>query len=73
LKLHVRIGPERKQIIAGIGQHYSPHELPGKKIVVVANLKPAKLRGEVSEGMLLAAVSDNGEMSLITPERKAEC
>lgn len=55
LRLRVEIGSEKRQIIAGIAQHYAPEQLVGRLIVVVANLKPAKLRGETSEGMLLAA------------------
>jgi len=68
LKLQVKIGDERRQIVAGIAKHYAPEELVGKKIVVVANLKPAKLRGEESQGMLLAASNEDG-LSLITVDR----
>ncbi|MFQ5627382.1 MAG: methionine--tRNA ligase [bacterium] len=69
LKLQVDTGGDKRQIIAGIAQHYQPEELIGKKIVIVANLQPAKLRGEISEGMLLAAETENGELSLVTLER----
>jgi len=55
LKLQVDIGTEQRQIVAGIGKKYSPEELVGKTIVVVANLKPAKLMGIESQGMVLAA------------------
>ncbi|HPY90549.1 MAG TPA: methionine--tRNA ligase subunit beta, partial [Lentisphaeria bacterium] len=55
LKLSVRLGEEKRQIVAGIAEHYAPEELVGRTIVVVANLKPAVLRGVESEGMLLAA------------------
>ena len=55
LKLQVDLGSEKRQLVAGIALHYTPEELIGKTIVVVANLKPAKLRGVKSEGMLLAA------------------
>ena len=65
LKLKVRIGNEERQIVAGIGRHYSPEELVGKKVIVVANLKPAKLMGVESQGMLLAAVKDE-KLTLIT-------
>ncbi|GAB4274710.1 MAG: methionine--tRNA ligase [Thermincola ferriacetica] len=65
IKLEVALGEERRTIVAGIAQHYSPDELIGKKIVVVANLKPAKLRGILSEGMLLAA-SHDGNLGVIT-------
>lgn len=68
LKLQVDLGDEKRQIVAGIAQHYEPTELIGKKIIVVANLKPVKLRGVVSEGMLLAA-SAGKQLSLITVER----
>jgi len=59
LKLQVDSGDGKRQIIAGIAQHYDPADLPGKSIVVVANLKPAKIRGEESQGMLLAAEDGN--------------
>ncbi len=68
LKLIVNLGSEERQIVAGIAQHYTPEELIGKKIVVVANLKPAKLRGIESQGMLLAA-SDTSTISILTPLR----
>jgi tRNA-binding protein len=57
LLLQVDVGDEQKQIIAGIRQHYTPEQLVGKLIVVVNNLAPAMLRGETSNGMLLAATS----------------
>lgn len=66
LKLMVSLGAEPRQIVAGIAQHYAPEELVGKRIVVVANLKPAKLRGIESQGMLLAA-SDENTVSILTP------
>lgn len=69
LKLQVQVGPERRQIVAGIADHYRPEELVGKEIIIVANLKPAKLRGELSQGMLLAA-SGEGELALVTPEKE---
>jgi methionyl-tRNA synthetase len=65
LKIQIEIGAEKRQIVAGIAKHYQPNDLIGKKIVVVYNLKPAVIRGETSEGMLLAA--KNGErLSLLT-------
>lgn len=67
LKLIVKIGEESRQIVAGIAQHYRPEEMVGKEIVVVANLKPAKLRGILSEGMLLAA-STESKLTLVCPE-----
>lgn len=60
LKLQVDLGSEKRQLVAGIKGTYTPGELVGKHIVVVANLKPARLRGEESQGMLLAAQADDG-------------
>lgn len=68
LVLKVRLGEEERTIVAGIAQHYAPEELVGKKIVVVANLRPAKLRGVESQGMLLAASNENG-VSILTVDR----
>ncbi|NMA42655.1 MAG: methionine--tRNA ligase [Oligosphaeraceae bacterium] len=65
LCLQVRIGDEERQIVAGIAEFYKPEELPGKLIVIVANLKPRELRGLVSQGMLLAA-KQGKKLSLIT-------
>lgn len=65
LKLEIDLGGERRQIVAGVAQHYSPEALIGKTIVVVANLAPAKIRGLTSEGMLLAA-SAGGVLRLLT-------
>ncbi|HAX08329.1 MAG TPA: methionine--tRNA ligase [Butyrivibrio sp.] len=65
----VKIGSEVKQIVSGIKQHYSAEEMVGKKVVVVANLKPAKLAGVLSEGMLLCAEDEEGNLSLLTPEK----
>ncbi|MCK5676530.1 MAG: methionine--tRNA ligase subunit beta, partial [Verrucomicrobia bacterium] len=67
LKLQVDLGEEKRQLVAGIALHYAPEELVGKTIVVVANLKPAKLRGVKSEGMLLAA-SIGDTLKLVTVE-----
>jgi methionyl-tRNA synthetase len=65
LKLQIDLGMEKRQIVAGIAQQYTPEEITGKKIVVVVNLEPAKIRGIESNGMLLAAI--NGpELTLIT-------
>jgi len=71
LKLQVNLGDETRQIVAGIAQHYETEELVGKRVVVVANLKPVKLRGVESEGMLLAA-SDKNTVSIITPLKDVE-
>lgn len=66
IKLQVSLGTEERQVVAGIGQHYEPEQLVGKKIVVVANLAPAKLMGNESQGMLLAASNDEGKLSILT-------
>src|SRR4051794_20955938 len=66
--LQVDLGGEQRQICAGIRNHYTPEELVGKQIVVVANLESAKLRGLESQGMLLAA-SDQGRVIVLTPEK----
>lgn len=68
LKLQVMMGGERRQIVAGIALHYQPAEVIGKSVVVVANLKPAKLRGELSQGMLLAA-SKGDKLVLVTVDK----
>ncbi|WP_461829911.1 methionine--tRNA ligase subunit beta [Aquifex sp.] len=68
LKLQISLGDEERTIVAGIAKHYSPEELVGKKIVIVANLKPRKIFGITSQGMLLAA-SDGENLSLIVPDR----
>ena len=68
MRLKVRVLGAERQIVAGIAQHYQPEQLIGKEIVVVANLKPAKLRGLISEGMLLAASNDEGKLALVRPE-----
>jgi methionyl-tRNA synthetase len=69
LVLRIDLGDEQRQLVAGIREHYAPDELIGKRIVVVANLQPATLRGVESQGMLLAASDDEGALSLITPEK----
>ena len=69
LKLQIKVMGEERQIIAGIAQHYQPEQLIGKEIVVVANLKPAKLRGLLSEGMLLAATNQDGKLAILRPEQ----
>jgi len=71
LKLRVELGGEERQILAGIAKFYSPEEMIGKTVVVVANLKPAKLMGMESQGMLLAANDAEGNLALVTPERPA--
>ena len=65
----VQIGSEVKQIVSGIKKYYSPEEMVGKKVMVLVNLKPAKLAGVLSEGMLLCAEDDKGNLALVTPEK----
>jgi methionyl-tRNA synthetase len=69
LKLKIRVGEEERQLVAGIAQHYSPEEIVGKKVVIVANLEPAKIRGLESQGMILAASTEDGKLSIVSPER----
>ena len=66
----VKIGSQVKQIVSGIRKDYSPEEMVGKKVMVLVNLKPAKLAGVLSEGMLLCAEDENGELALMVPEKK---
>ncbi len=66
LKLQVDIGDEKRQIVAGIAKHYAPSDLVGRHIIVVKNLKPATLRGERSEGMLLAASTPDGRLEIVS-------
>jgi len=67
LKIQIDIGSEKRQIVAGIAKHYTPEDLEGKKIVVVKNLKPAKIMGIESNGMLLAALKGK-KLTLVLPE-----
>ena len=66
----VKIGSQVKQIVSGIKAHYTPEEMVGKKVMVLVNLKPAKLAGVLSEGMLLCAEDAEGNLALMTPEKK---
>ena len=66
----VKIGTKTRQIVSGIKAHYSPEEMVGKKVMVVTNLKPAKLAGMLSEGMILCAEDAEGNLALMTPEKK---
>ena len=65
----VRIGSQVKQIVSGIKAHYTPEEMVGKKVMVLVNLKPAKLAGVLSEGMILCAEDAEGNLALMTPEK----
>lgn len=69
LVLKIRLGKEERQIVAGIRGHYTPEELIGKTIIVVANLEPASLRGVESQGMLLAVRRGDGKLALLIPDR----
>ena len=65
----VKVGSQVKQIVSGIKAHYTPEEMVGKKVMVLVNLKPAKLAGVLSEGMLLCAEDAEGNLALMTPEK----
>jgi methionyl-tRNA synthetase len=71
MKLQVVIGEERRQIVAGIRKNYTPVDLIGRQVIVCVNLKPAKLRGAESQGMLLAATDTDGGAILLQPDREA--
>ena len=66
----VKIGSQVKQIVSGIKQYYTAEEMVGKKVMVLVNLKPAKLAGVLSEGMLLCAEDADGNLSLMVPEKE---
>ena len=66
----VKIGSQVRQIVSGIKAHYTPEEMVGKKVMVLVNLKPAKLAGVLSEGMLLCAEDAEGNLALMTPEKE---
>ena len=65
----VKIGSQVKQIVSGIKAYYSAQEMVGKKVMVLVNLKPAKLAGVMSEGMILCAEDAEGNLALVTPEK----
>jgi methionyl-tRNA synthetase len=66
LRLQVDLGTEKRQILAGLAQYYSPEEMVGRTVVIVANLAPRTMRGYESQGMLLAASDDEGNLSLVS-------
>ena len=72
LKLQIEVGSEKRQIIAGIAKNYTPEEMVGKKIIIVANLEPAVIRGVESNGMLLAATDENGNFSVLGIDRDVD-
>ncbi|MDR1612633.1 MAG: methionine--tRNA ligase subunit beta [Planctomycetota bacterium] len=71
IKIRIRLGEREKQICAGIRAYYEPGSLVGRRIVVVDNLEPRKLRGEISQGMLLAAHGPDDAISLVTVDNPA--
>ena len=70
LKLSLRVGEAERTVVSGIAEHYAAEDLVGRKLVVVANLKPAKLRGITSEGMILAAEDADGQLALAEVPRE---
>lgn len=72
LKLKVKLGDEERQVVSGIAHAYAPEYLVGKKVVMVTNLKPAKLCGEISDGMILCAENDQGKLAFLSPENDIE-
>ncbi|WP_341876055.1 methionine--tRNA ligase [Defluviitalea saccharophila] len=72
LKSQIKIGNEVRQIVSGIAKYYTPEEMVGKKVIVVCNLKPVKLRGILSEGMILAASDENGNLVLASTDKDIE-
>jgi len=71
-KLTISLGEEKRTLVAGIKKWYKKEELIGKEIVVVANLEPRVIKGVTSQGMLLAAISKNGDVSLLVPDKEVE-
>jgi methionyl-tRNA synthetase len=72
LLLEIDLGDEKRQIVAGIAEHYKPEDMVGKEIIVVYNLQPAKIRGYESQGMLLAAKDSKGCLAILTPEKEVD-
>jgi methionyl-tRNA synthetase len=72
LKLTVKLGEEQRTVVSGIALHYAPEDLIGKKLVMVTNLKPVKLCGILSEGMIICAENDEGKISFLSPEKDIE-
>ena len=68
LKLTVKVGDETRTVVSGIAFRYSPEELVGKKLTMITNLKPAKLCGIESQGMIICAEDENGNIAYLTPE-----
>ncbi len=72
LKLTLKIGEEKRTVVSGISQFYEPEYMIGKKLVVITNLKPAKLCGIESQGMILCAENEEGKLAFLSPERDIE-
>uniref|UniRef100_A0A7C3RJM9 Methionine--tRNA ligase n=1 Tax=Dictyoglomus thermophilum TaxID=14 RepID=A0A7C3RJM9_DICTH len=72
LLLEIDLGDEKRQIVAGIAEHYKPEDMVGREIIVVYNLQPAKIRGYESQGMLLAAKDSKGRLAILTPEKEVD-
>ena len=72
MKLKVQLGNEERQIIAGIAKHYSPEDLLNKKIIIVANLKTAKLMGLESQGMVLAVEDETGKINVLSVDKSVK-
>ena len=72
LQFKIADGLENRTIVSGIAQHYKPEELVGKQVCFIANLPPRKLKGIVSEGMILSAENFDGSLSVITPQREVK-
>ena len=70
LVLKVDIGEEERQLVAGLKKYYDPEQLVGKRVIIVANLEPAKLRGLESQGMVLAAEDDEDNVCLLTTDKE---
>jgi methionyl-tRNA synthetase len=66
------VGDQTRQVVSGIARYYTPEELIGKTVILLANLKPVKLRGELSQGMILAATDDNDNLALLTVDREID-
>jgi methionyl-tRNA synthetase len=72
LRLKVKTGEKERQIIAGIAKDYSPEDIKGKKVIIVANLKPAKLMGLVSQGMVLAVENEEGKLQVLSVDNSVK-
>ena len=72
LKMRIDLGHEQRQLVAGIAASYAPEEMIGRQIIVVANLRPRKIRGVESDGMLLAVEGSDGRINLLATDKRAE-